>query len=81
MFLLNNVVAAFRGDHLLVVNICQAWDLPDRGSVTPELIGKDNLWDIVFTQQPGQEGLRRLGTPMPLKENVEHEPVLVYGSP
>jgi len=39
----------------------------------------DDLWDIVFTQQPVQEGLRRFGVPMPLEENVEHETVLVHG--
>ncbi len=49
MFLLNNVVAAGCGDHL-VVDICQARDLPNRGSVASELIGMNDLWDIIFTQ-------------------------------
>ena len=53
MFLLNNVVAAGRGDHLLVVDVSQARDLSDRGSITPELIGVNNLWDVIFTQQSG----------------------------
>jgi len=47
----------------------------------PELIGMDDLWDIACSQQPGQEGLRRFGVPMPLEKNVEHEAVLVYRPP
>ncbi len=50
MFLLNNVVTAGCGDHLLVVDICQARDLPNRGSVASELIGMNDLWDIIYTQ-------------------------------
>ena len=48
MFLLNNVVAAGRGDHLLVVDVSQARDLSDRGSITPELIGVNDLWNVCF---------------------------------
>jgi len=40
-----------------------------------------HLWDIVFTQESGQERLRGLGVPMPLKENALHETVLFDGSP
>jgi hypothetical protein len=81
MFLLNNVVASGRGDHLLVVDVDQAGNLSNRGSVAAELIGMDDLWDIVFSQQPGQEGLRSFGVPMTLEEKVEHEPVLVHSPP
>ena len=41
----------------------------------------DDLWDIVFSQQPGQEGFRRFGVPMPLEEDIEHEPVRIHGPP
>ncbi len=68
VFLLNEVVAAGRGDHLLVVDVNQARDLPDRGSVAAKLISVDDLWDIVFAQQPGQEGLRSFGVSVPLKK-------------
>ena len=61
MRLFNQIVAACRGNHLLVVDIDQARDFPDRSAVTPKLIGVNDLWDIVFTQEPGQEGLRSLG--------------------
>ena len=54
-----------------MVDVSQAGDLSNRGSVAAELIGMDDLWDIVFSQQPGQEGLRRFGIPMPLEEIVE----------
>ena len=56
--LLDQVITAGCGDHLLVVDVDQARQFPDRSSVTPQLIGENDLWDIVFTQQPGQEGLR-----------------------
>jgi hypothetical protein len=81
VFLFDDVVAACRGDHLLVVDIDQAGDLSDRGPVAAQLIGMDDLWDIVFSQQPGQEGLRRFGVPVSLKQDVEHETVLVHGPP
>jgi len=35
----------------------------------------------VFTQKPDQERLRGLGTTVTLQKNIEHEPVLVHGSP
>ena len=61
-----------------MVDVDQARDLLDRGLVAAQLVGMDDLWDIVFSQQPGQEGLRRFGVPMPLKEGVEHEAVLMH---
>ncbi len=64
-----------------MVDVDQTRELSNRGSVTPELIGMDDLWDIVFSQQPGQEGLRSLGVAVPLKQDIEHEAVLVYCSP
>jgi len=53
MFLLDNIVTACRGDHLLMVDVSQARDLPDRGSVTAEMIGMNDLWDVVCSEQPG----------------------------
>lgn len=37
VFLLDNIVTARRGDHLLMINVGQTRDLPDRGSVAPKL--------------------------------------------
>jgi hypothetical protein len=66
---------------LLVVDVSQAGDLSDHGSIITELIGMDDLWDIIFSQQPGQEGFHGFGVSLPLKKNVEHETLLVYGPP
>ena len=81
VFLLNDVVAAGRRDHLLVVDIDQARDFPDRSSVAAELVGMNHLWDIIFTQEPRQEGLGSFCVSVPLKENVEHETTLVHSPP
>ena len=75
------VAAPGRRDHLLVVDVDQARDLSDGGSVAADLIGVDDLRDIVFSQQPGQEGPCSVSITMPLKQNVEHEAVLVDCSP
>ena len=66
---------------MLVVDVDQAGDLSNRSSVTPELIGMNDLWDIIFTQEPCHERLCSLSIAMPLKQNVEHEAVLVNRSP
>jgi len=51
--LFDHVVTSGRRDHLPVVDIDQTWDLSNRGSVAAELIGMDDLWNIIFTQQAG----------------------------
>ena len=56
--LFDDVITARRGDHLLVVDVSQAGELPDRRPVAPELIGVNDFWDVVFTQEPGQERFR-----------------------
>ncbi len=79
--LFNQVVAPGRRDDLPMFDALQARDLPDRGSITPELIGVNDLWDVIFTQQSREESFRSFGIPMPPKKNVEHETVLVYRAP
>ena len=79
--LLYDVVAPGCGDHLLVVDALQARELSNRGSVAAELVGMDDLWNVVFTQKPDQERLRCLGIAVALQEEVKHEPVLVHGPP
>ena len=54
MRLLNHVVTAGSGDHLLMVDALQARDLPDRGPITSQLISADRVWDIIFAKQPSQ---------------------------
>ena len=43
LFVLNDVVAARREDHLLMVDINQARNVPDRGTIPPQLIGVHDL--------------------------------------
>ena len=81
MRLFDHVVTARRGDDLLVVNFSQACDFSDRGPVACELVRANPVWDIIFTQEPGQEGLCGVGIPVPLKQDVEHEAVLVHRPP
>ena len=78
--LFDQVVTSGRGDDLLVVNFSQACDFSDRGPVTCELTRANPVWDIIFTQEPGQESLCSVGIPVPLKQDVEHEAVLVHST-
>ena len=41
----------------------------------------DDLWDIVFTQEPDQERLRGLGIEVTLVEGALHEAVLIHCFP
>ena len=79
--LLDQVVTSGRRDHLLVVDIDEAPNLPDRGSIAPELIGTNRVWDIVFSQKPHQEVLGCLGIAVSLEQYIEHEAVLVHCPP
>jgi len=64
-----------------MINVGQTRELPNRGSIALKLIGINDLWDVIFTQQVGQEGLRSLRVSVLLKENIEHEPMLVNRPP
>ena len=79
--LFDHVVTSGRGDDLLMVNFSQACDLSDRGPVACELVRVNPVWDIIFTQELGQEGLCGVGIPVPLEQDVEHEAVLVHRPP
>ena len=79
--LLHDVVAARRGNHLLVINVDQARKLPDRRPAAPQLIGVNDLQDIVFDQEASQEYLCSFRVEVTLKQDVEHEAVLVHRSP
>jgi len=80
VFLLNDVIAVRGGSHRLIVDIYQAWELPNDCSITLKLVGMDDLWGSVFNQRSCQKSLRSLGIPTPSKENIEHEAVLVHSS-
>ncbi len=52
MRLLDQIVATRCRTHLLVVGVDQARQFPDGCAVAAQLIGVNNLWDVVFTQEP-----------------------------
>ena len=65
--LLHNVIAARRGNHLLVIGVDQARKLSDRRPVAPQLIDVNDLWDIVFDQEASQKCLRGFRVAVTLK--------------
>ena len=64
-----------------MIDVCQPRDFPDGGPATPELIGTDRVWDIIFTRRPGHVAPRRLRISVPLEQDVLHEAMLVDRSP
>ncbi len=64
-----------------MIDASQVRELSDCRSGAAEPIGVNDLWDRVFTEQSGQEGLRGLGISAPLKQDVQHEAGLVYRPP
>lgn len=64
-----------------MVNVGQVGECSDGRTVTPQLIGVNDLWDIVFAKQPGHEGSRHLRISVALEQEVEHEAVLVHPPP
>ncbi len=62
-----------------MIDVRQARNAPDRGPIPPQLIGTDRVWDIIVAEYPDQAGSRSLRVSVVLKENTEHEAVLVHG--
>jgi len=79
--LLDKMVTSGHRDHLLVVDVDEAENLPDGGSVASKLIGADRVWDLVFSQKPHHEGLGGLGIAAFLEQDTLHEAVLVDRPP
>ncbi len=78
MGLLNQVVTTGRGHNLDVLHAVEHGKSPNRRTVAPEFIGMNDFWDLVLTEQPGEEGAGRLRVPVRLEQEVEHGAVLVY---
>ena len=53
----------------------------DGRPVIPKLIGVNDLWEIVFTQESDQECLRGLGIAVTLEQNALHVAMLVHSPP
>ena len=81
MRLFNEVVATGCGDHLDVLRAAEHGKLAQSGTVTPELVGMDGLWDVVLAQQADEKGLGSLGVTVFLKEDVQHDPLFVHRPP
>ncbi len=54
---------------------------PSCGPVASSLIGINDLQNVIFIQQLGQENPCCVGITVPLEENIKHEAVLVNSSP
>jgi hypothetical protein len=78
---LNQVVAAGCPDDLLMVDLLKCWKFSDGGPVTGKFVRADRLWDVIFAEQASQERSCRFGISVTLQQDVEHDPVLVHGSP
>jgi hypothetical protein len=56
VFLPGDVVAPGRGDHLLVIDHFQSGHFTDCSSGAAQPISVNDLWNVVSTQNSGQEG-------------------------
>jgi len=48
-------------------------------SIAPELIGVDDVWDVIICQKPFEKGFCRLGVPPILQEKVQHCTGIING--
>ena len=81
MGLLDQVVAAGGGDNLNVLHGVEHRKFPKSGAITPELVGVDDLWYVVLTEQSTEEQSGSLGIAVFLKEDVQHGSVFVDRPP
>lgn len=81
MGLLNQVIAASRGHDLDVLHAVEHGKLANGCTIAPELVGMDGDWDVMFAQQPAEEGLGRLSVTVSLKENVQDYAVSIDRPP
>jgi hypothetical protein len=79
--LLNQVVTAGRPDHLLMVDRLQCWKFSDVSPVAGQLVRTDRLWNMEFTDQPGQERFCGVGITVAVQQDSKHDPVLVHSPP
>ena len=81
MRLLHKVVAAGGGNDLDVLHTVEHSEFPYRSSAAPELIGLNDLWNIIFPQEVREKGCGCSSVAVFLQENVEHVSELVYSPP
>ncbi len=78
--MLDQIIAAGGRDDLNVLHPVEHGKFPKCRTVTPQLVGVNDLWNVVFPQQPLEERTGRLGIPVFLKEDVQHGSVFIHGS-
>lgn len=77
MGLLNQIVAASRGDHLDVLHTVGHRKFAKGCTITPEFVRVDRDRDALPAQEPGNEGSGRFCIPMALKEHVQDHTMFV----
>ena len=81
MRLFHEVVAAGGRDDLDVLRSAEHGEFPRGRPVAPQLIGVDDLWDVVLAQQADEKGLGRFSITVFLEEDVQHVPTFVNCPP
>jgi hypothetical protein len=79
--LLNQIVAAGRRDHLLIIDRPKCWTFSNGSPVAGQLVRTDRLWNMEFTDQPGQERFCGVGITVAVQQDSKHDPVLVHSPP
>ena len=64
-----------------MIDVNQARTDSERRSTASQLIGTDRVWNVRFAEQADQEDFCSLRSSVTLKENIEHEAVLVHCPP
>ena len=81
MGLFHEVIAASRRHDLDVLHAVEHGKRAKGRTVAPQLVGVDDGWDVMLTQEPEEESLRRLCVPAPLKEHIQHNAMFVDRPP
>ncbi len=79
--LLNELVAARRGDDLDVLHGVEHGGLPNRRTRAPKRIRVHDLWHLILAEEAHEQRPGCLGIAVFLKEKVQHVPVFVHRSP
>ena len=79
--MLNQVVAANRRDDLLMVDRLKCWKCSNGSSTAGQLVHTVRFWNVEFNEQANQKRSRGFSITVALQQDIEHEPMLVYGPP
>ncbi len=79
--LLKHVVAARRGNDLDVFHAVEHRKRSNGRPVTPELIGVNDVWEVVIHQQPFKKGFSRVRVLVVLQHDIQHRAGLIDSPP